>query len=220
MANWNYKQLLDDILETRTDEIQCDTALNLMAEITNPFLTEDESRQRYPQLWQHFHFCSRCTEEYRTLLTILQASKATISTIKVPPIPKQESWLTILLRKFGDTVKEIPVQHQLQGQLRGGEEKAYTKTIDGHTLNISVRPNDRIDHLFDLECNFSNETEVHPISLEGSPVSLFVATTGAFVQEGALDSNGDISMLQVPQATYKLLIQTSQRPFLFGQIEI
>lgn len=216
MANWNYQRLSEDIVLSRSDEIQCDAALHLMAEITNPYLSVEESKRLYPQLWRHFHFCPRCAEEYTTLLNILQAPEMEMATIRVPSLPKSENWSTILLRKLGDTVKSIAVQPQLGWQVRGAEQKVYTATIDGFTANIAIQQNLRDDQLFDLICTFASDIEVDQTALEGSQVSLLETSTGTFVQEGTLDENGDVILSQVPSTTYKLLLQ----PFLFEQIEV
>jgi hypothetical protein len=59
---------LEDVFASRTDEIQCDIAENLIGQCAAENFTDDKARQRYPQLFYHFQFCPDCEEVYEMVV--------------------------------------------------------------------------------------------------------------------------------------------------------
>jgi hypothetical protein len=70
--------LVRDIFITQDDEIQCQQAqIQIVRSLKGAALSSDEaSRQQYPLLWHHFHFCPHCARDNKMFRELTRADAA------------------------------------------------------------------------------------------------------------------------------------------------
>ncbi len=86
-------RMLKRVLATRDDEIDCERAEILADICAAQLLSDDESRQRYPDLWHHFYVCRDCFVDYRELLNSAQreVTGELIQPTVIPPVPTSKT---------------------------------------------------------------------------------------------------------------------------------
>ena len=68
----NSKSFLQNIHNTRDEEISCSECFDLSSQFVELELTIGDHEIRMPQLRQHLNQCSACREEYETLRDLVR----------------------------------------------------------------------------------------------------------------------------------------------------
>ena len=68
----NSKSFLQNIQNTRDDEISCSECFDLTSQFIELELTTGDYEIRMPQLRHHLNQCSACREEYETLRDLVR----------------------------------------------------------------------------------------------------------------------------------------------------
>ena len=68
----NYKSFLQNIQNTRDEEISCSECFDLTSHFVELELTVGDYEIKMPHLRQHLNQCSACREEYETLRDLVR----------------------------------------------------------------------------------------------------------------------------------------------------
>ena len=68
----NSKSFLQNIQNTRDDEISCSECFDLSSQFVELELTIGDQESKMPQLRHHLNQCSACREEYETLRDLVR----------------------------------------------------------------------------------------------------------------------------------------------------
>lgn len=74
MARKPWQLLLQAALETEEYEITCVECFDLLDQYADLILDGADPSEIMPIVKQHLNFCSCCTEQFETLITVLQAA--------------------------------------------------------------------------------------------------------------------------------------------------
>lgn len=222
-----FKRLIEDIYATRDDEIQCTEAAHLIARSSDALLTDEEVRQRYPQLWHHLGLCPNCAEEYRAVMALARAEAEgrLPETEQIPPPPAEGE------SKMGYGAKDTIIRLfsgfsplTAAALTRGEEPIAEPTTIefpaDDISITLDVAPASSHPQRRDLYCTVTAERESLTEELEGAPIWLQISTDQSVVAEKVLDTFGDALFENLVPAVYDLRLFFAERELRISHIEI
>lgn len=210
-------RLVEDIFNTRGDEIQCEEAQILIARCTQMLLATDESRCQYPALWHHFCFCSDCAEEYGLAMELARQEEeeeddAQLQRLaRIPSAPDRDRSAI-----FGWAVNAAvtafpgfpPLLTDAGAPVRG--EASIAEPVDiilsesALHVTFDVVINEQDDGLRDLFCTISPTGQSPYAAMEGVPVWLLLGDEGPPVSEQALDELGDVVFSRLKPGLYAL----------------
>ncbi|MCA9950031.1 MAG: hypothetical protein KDE48_10320 [Anaerolineales bacterium] len=231
--NAKFKQFVEDIFATKEEEISCETAATWMAAAASEHLSDAQSKQKFPQMWTHFHFCSDCRDEYMLLMDLAQQDAAGTLTVPAnfPPRPAKAA--------DGGLLDRLKAAVQI---LFTGFEPAVAQAVRSSQIGLFADPteltfDEALIVLFDLTVNQDNEatrdlhctielsddvtssSEITSMLFEGAPVWLLSAGE-AVLQEQAVDKLGDVSFYSIAPGEYGLLFILGGRDYLVNNLVI
>jgi hypothetical protein len=226
-------KLVADIFATDIMEIHCETAGDLMERSAEAGLTDDESQQQYPTLWQHFQRCTDCRREYQMMVDLVQLERAdalaTVTTI--PPVPsaaRQRTFWTTL----GDTLQTVftgfdtmAPANITRGESLGIEPVTLLMADGVTTVELDVEVNERDPQQRDLFCHVeraedSAEIVAEESSLEAAPIWLQVGDNGSILAEQALDEFGDTLFRELTPGDYTLWLRLGDQAHAVRSLKI
>jgi hypothetical protein len=221
------RRLVEDIFNTRDDEIQCEEARVLIARCTQALLTADEARRQYPALYHHFRFCPDCAEEYRLAMELARQEEGgqLHRPSHIPPAPARERssvWAGMAKAVVAAFPGFPPLLSAAGAPVRGGD--AIAEPVDvilgdsGLRVTFDVAVNERDDDLRDLFCTILSAGQAPCVAFEGSPVWLLLGDAGPPVAEGVLDELGDVVFLRMPPGLYALRFNLAGQAYVVTDI--
>ena len=221
-------RLVQDIYATRDDEIQCDTASELMVLCADGVLADHEARQQYPALFRHFRFCPDCAAEYNMLMELaqLEANDQLSQPITAPPLPREKPSGS-LLSQAAEIVHRLRFPGFLAGAasvaVRGATASAPVKVdLRGSdlTLEIVKRRSSIHPDLWVLQCTVKTTIADVTAQWEGSPIRLQSEASGALEEVLMLDALGEVIFDQVEPGRYMLYFRLLDQAYTVEGIEL
>lgn len=198
-------RLLQDVMATGPRELSPDEALDQMMLSAEAGLSDDESRQQYPDLWRFFRFYPEARDQYDIVVESYQ-NPAPARRRPLPPRPDSIS-LWDQLKNVISHVFPAPTGPAL-ARARGDTERTSVVQLDD-TYRLTVTTNaDARDPRRRRLSLFVETDDAAQARLEGSPVWLQVGDDGPTIGEYELDDEGGLDVAEGLEAgDYTLRLQ-------------
>jgi hypothetical protein len=209
-----------DIFATQTGEIACDQAALLIGRCADLQLDEHAAHQQYPALFQHLHFCPDCTDEYRMVTGYAQ--RETAGQLRTPPTlpPLPSEFRSSVLRNTHKIIRSIFGGFAFaaaQSALRGASDRrqAVIDLANDRQLLVETGISTAAPNLRTLHLRFNAEEDQVQAA-----AALALTVGGALTQAAQLDESGEVTLLDIPPATYELRLTVGDIEYRIEQFEI
>lgn len=218
-------RLITDINNTSDFEIYCSQVGILIARCAQALLTDEESQRQYPEMWQHFHFCADCAEEYRMVMDFarMEQSEPLAAIGRIPSRPDAGS--PFIWRRAKDAILELfPGFSPAFGAAltRSGTSSeldlaAPVEVALGERQELRIEfdlaANEQDRRLRDLFCILWTDDDELRGALEAAPVWLKAGDQGPAIREGAWDDLGEVSFSAIQPGEYSLHLQLAGQEY-------
>lgn len=222
-----YIQLVTAIFNTEQSEIQCAIAADMMSQSTEERLSTADSQQRFPALWQHFHMCPDCYDEYQMLVELIRLEDAEqlVEPTAVPPVPteKKPAWRMQIADAFTTAFAGFPkaaAAPSIRGETLGVEPVQLSLDNEQFRLEFDVEISEQNSQHRDLFCAVESLVENGSSQFEAAPVWLQVGDEGPILYEEALDELGEAVFTNLPPDRYTFGLQIGQQLYIVQDLFI
>ena len=219
--------LVEDIFATQANELYCDDVNELMVLCAEELLDDNLASQRYPALFQHFHFCPDCRAEYKMLsqLGSMEQSHQLQRPAFVPAMPALSGFANEPWSQRAFSMLFPGFTPSLAGATLRGSAKLNFEPVVVHLgeqgeieVELELQASSTFADLRTLYCTISFHEPL--TTLDGARIWLETAGNASHWQEQSLDDLAEVIFEELPKAIYTLHLHLPERAFAIQSIEI
>lgn len=224
----NFSQkLIKAIQNTKSEEIQCERALELMAIVSENLLPEAESRNQYPELWHHFEYCVDCLEEYKLNMSI--AADEAEGRIPAPskiPYPKDFSLFSKWKRAINAFVIQFPGfdvnESEMARDVGFNEDRSVVVQLEQFALTIVFiqSTSDTQPDFRTLTCSLFPNDDEDLADFIGSTAWLQIHNEGPAPYQETISETGGLAFMNVRTGLYDFRLQAQEDEIIVSNIEL